>query len=111
VRQLENTCRWLSVMASGREIHLEDLPPELNTQTLDSHTNSVGNWESLLKKTIKEQLLLGQEDVAKLIIPEVESILIKTALQHTSGKKNEAALLLGYGRNTLTRKIKELNIE
>lgn len=111
VRQLENTCRWLSVMASGREIHLEDLPPELNNQNEESLSNATGDWKSLLEATISKQLVLGEADVAKTIIPEVETILIKSALQHTSGKKNEAALLLGYGRNTLTRKIKELNIE
>ena len=111
VRQLENICRWLTVMASGREIHLEDLPPELTNTEKESTAANSGSWESLLKEAIKQQLQLGQAEVAKTIIPEVESILIQSALKHTSGKKNEAALLLGYGRNTLTRKIKELNIE
>jgi len=112
VRQLENICRWLTVMASGREIHQEDLPPELNN-TSEQGNNSEGNedWISLLDEAINQHLQLGHPEVAKLIISEVESTLIKSALKHTSGKKNEAALLLGYGRNTLTRKIKELNIE
>jgi len=111
VRQLENICRWLTVMASGREIHLEDLPPELNSSKKENEEEGQGNWKLLLEESIKQQLQLGQAEVAKSIIPEVENILIKSALQFTSGKKNEAALLLGYGRNTLTRKIKELNIE
>ena len=111
VRQLENICRWLTVMASGREIHMEDLPPELKNNAYENAADSEGNWEILLENVIGQQLLLGHTDVAKTIIPEVESILIKSALRYTSGKKNEAALLLGYGRNTLTRKIKELNIE
>ncbi|MCK5814218.1 MAG: nitrogen regulation protein NR(I), partial [Cocleimonas sp.] len=111
VRQLENICRWLTVMASGREIYLEDLPPELNIHEEINPTNSEGSWEVLLNQNIKNKFLLGHGEVAKSIIPEVEGILIKAALQHTSGRKNEAALLLGYGRNTLTRKIKELDIE
>jgi len=111
VRQLENICRWLTVMASGREIHMEDLPPELKNNTYEDSADNEGNWEILLENVIGQQLLMGQTDVAKTIIPEVESILIKSALKYTSGKKNEAALLLGYGRNTLTRKIKELSIE
>jgi len=111
VRQLENICRWLTVMASGREIHLEDLPPELSISEKESPNDSLENWEILLERAIKQQLLQGSSDIAKTIIPEVESILIKSALQYTSGKRNEAALLLGYGRNTLTRKVKELDIE
>lgn len=112
VRQLENTCRWLTVMASGREIHMEDLPPELNG-SLDKEVISCNatSWQTLLENTIEQQLLLNKPDIAKRIIPEVEKILIKSALEHTSGKRNEAATLLGYGRNTLTRKIKEFNIE
>lgn len=111
VRQLENICRWLTVMAAGREIHMEDLPPELKNSTYENAAVNPESWEILLENVIRQQLLMGQADVAKTIIPEVESILIKSALKHTSGKKNEAALLLGYGRNTLTRKIKELDIE
>lgn len=111
VRQLENTCRWLTVMAAGREIHMEDLPPELTNSEKGSSDKNIESWETLLENTIRQKLLIGQSDVAKTIIPEVESILIKSALKYTSGKKNEAALLLGYGRNTLTRKIKELSIE
>ncbi len=111
VRQLENICRWLTVMASGREIHLEDLPPELNIIEKKNADSQNADWETLLIMTVKQMLLMGESDVAKKIIPDVESVLIKTALQYTSGKRNEAAVLLGYGRNTLTRKIKELNIE
>ncbi|MGR8999430.1 MAG: nitrogen regulation protein NR(I) [Gammaproteobacteria bacterium] len=110
VRQLENCCRWLTVMASGREIHLHDLPPEL----LNTHSEQVSNatdWESLLRTSIDQQLLKKKLDVAKQTIPAVETILIKAALNFTHGKRHEAAILLGYGRNTLTRKIKELGIE
>ncbi len=111
VRQLENTCRWLTVMASGREIHMEDLPQEMDYSDKESSGEKDENWEVLLENEVKKLLHMEQPEVAKTIIPAVESILIKSALNFTSGKKNEAALLLGYGRNTLTRKIKELNLE
>ncbi|MFI3188354.1 nitrogen regulation protein NR(I) [Crenothrix sp. D3] len=109
VRQLENTCRWLTVMASGREIHLHDLPPEfLNSSVEKSHSD--GNWEMLLRTFIDTQLLNKEAAIAEHVIDRVESLLIKAALDYTQGKRHEAALLLGYGRNTLTRKIKELDI-
>jgi two-component system nitrogen regulation response regulator GlnG len=110
VRQLENSCRWLTVMASGREIYLHDLPPELlNTATEKEVVGT--NWESLLRTWVDQQLLSKEAEVAKQTIPAVEAILIKAALNFTRGKRHEAAILLGYGRNTLTRKIKELGIE
>jgi two-component system nitrogen regulation response regulator GlnG len=112
VRQLENTCRWLTVMASGREIHIEDLPPELSQSPSDTHNNnSHDDWESLLQSWIRQQLVTGKHEIARHAIASVEALLIQTALQHTHGRKHEAALLLGYGRNTLTRKLKELGIE
>ncbi len=110
VRQLENICRWLTVMASGREIHLGDLPSELLDST-ESKQEVKGNWENSLKAWVDKQLLSGKPELAKLTIPTVESILIKSALRYTGGKRHEAAILLGYGRNTLTRKIKELDLE
>lgn len=118
VRQLENTCRWLTVMASGREIQLDDLPPELLNNTQDIEGVSATDWETSLRNWIDQQLIKragsgasSHSDVAKHTIPIVESILIKAALDFTRGRRHEAAILLGYGRNTLTRKIKELNIE
>ncbi|MDO9139347.1 MAG: nitrogen regulation protein NR(I) [Methylobacter sp.] len=116
VRQLENCCRWLTVMASGREVHLHDLPPELLGSTSEKNA-AEADWETLLRNWIDQQLLLhslgGHEnegEIAKHIIPAVETILIKAALNFTHGKRHEAAILLGYGRNTLTRKIQELGI-
>ncbi|MEO1878952.1 MAG: nitrogen regulation protein NR(I) [Methylococcales bacterium] len=111
VRQLENSCRWLTVMASGREIHLDDLPPELSTNEKDILQDKSSRWDLLLENSVRHHLLVGDNGIAKTVIAEVESILIKTALQHTCGRRHEAALLLGYGRNTLTRKIKELTID
>lgn len=110
VRQLENVCRWLSVMASGREVHLHDLPPELMTETPEKTINA-NNWEAGLKSWIHQQLASKNPEVAKHTIPTIEAILIKTALNFTHGKRHEAAILLGYGRNTLTRKINELGLE
>jgi two-component system nitrogen regulation response regulator GlnG len=111
VRQLENTCRWLTVMASGREIYLNDLPLELQQSTHDKLTASKGDWQSLLYDVVVQQLIASKAEIARDVIATVESILIKAALAHTAGKRYEAALLLGYGRNTLTRKIQELNLD
>lgn len=115
VRQLENICRWLTVMASGREIHLTDLPPELlpnyaTTQKTENNTEDESSWESGLRQAIERKIQEGQQDIAKQVITLTESILIKSALKHTQGRRHEAANLLGYGRNTLTRKIKELDL-
>jgi two-component system nitrogen regulation response regulator GlnG len=111
VRQLENSCRWLTVMASGREIHLHDLPPELLNTPTEKELSAGTDWESLLRSWVDQQLMTKEAEVAKQTIPAVETILIKAALNFTHGKRHEAAILLGYGRNTLTRKIKELGIE
>ncbi len=109
VRQLENICRWLTVMASSREIHIDDLPPELWRASEEKRT-AEGNWETTFRNWVDQQLITGRQEIAKVTIPAVESILINAALNYTGGKRNEAATLLGYGRNTLTRKIKELNL-
>jgi len=108
VRQLENVCRWLTVMAPGPEIHLEDLPPELKETTKGSVSND--DWEASLKRWVKIQLSQGETGVMESAIPKIEKIFIEVALTHTGGRRQEAAKLLGLGRNTLTRKIKELNI-
>ncbi|MDP3332075.1 MAG: nitrogen regulation protein NR(I) [Methylococcaceae bacterium] len=114
VRQLENSCRWLTVMASGREIHLHDLPPELINTPADK-TAASNDWQVTLRNWIDQQLQQtqtgNQSEVAKHTIPLVEGILIKAALDFTHGKRHEAAILLGYGRNTLTRKIQELGLD
>jgi len=111
VRQLENSCRWITVMASGREIHMSDLPPELSPENISpSHTPSQ-SWEDGLRTWAETQLNMGKEDILAEIQPKFEQILINAALAKTHGKRQEAAKLLGWGRNTLTRKIKELGID
>lgn len=106
VRQLENTCRWLTVMASGNEIHLEDLPPELRHHTAASPPTG-DNWEMVLRRWVEQHLGTGDLALLDLAVPRFERILIESALRHTGGRRQEAAKLLGWGRNTLTRKIKE----
>ncbi|TWC41491.1 Fis family nitrogen metabolism transcriptional regulator NtrC [Pseudomonas sp. SJZ079] len=108
VRQLENTCRWITVMASGREVHVDDLPPELLSQPQDSGTPS--NWEHGLRQWADQALTRGQSSLLDSAVPVFERIMIETALKHTAGRRRDAAVLLGWGRNTLTRKIKELGM-
>lgn len=110
VRQLENVCRWLTVMASGREIHMEDLPPELSIEENASEYTGE-NWEGALKQWADRSLGRGEENLLDKATPAFERILIETALKHTGGRRQDAAKLLGWGRNTLTRKIKELGME
>ncbi|MGF0337207.1 nitrogen regulation protein NR(I) [Ectopseudomonas toyotomiensis] len=109
VRQLENTCRWITVMASGREVHVDDLPPELLTQPQDAAP--VTTWEQALRLWADQALARGQSNLLDSAVPAFERIMIETALKHTAGRRRDAALLLGWGRNTLTRKIKELGMK
>ena len=98
-------------MASSREIQLHDLPPELLNSTTTKELSGSDDWQSLLRNFIDHQLQAKEESIAKQVIPNVEAILIKAALNFTHGRRHEAAILLGYGRNTLTRKIMELGIK
>ncbi|AUB77255.1 nitrogen regulation protein NR(I) [Pseudomonas sp. Lz4W] len=109
VRQLENTCRWITVMASGREVHISDLPPEL--LNLQQDTSPVTNWEQALRQWADQALGRGQSNLLDSAVPTFERIMIETALKHTAGRRRDAAVLLGWGRNTLTRKIKELGMK
>ncbi|PVZ10301.1 MULTISPECIES: nitrogen regulation protein NR(I) [unclassified Pseudomonas] len=109
VRQLENTCRWITVMASGREVHISDLPPELLSVPQDSAP--VTNWEQALRQWADQALARGQSSLLDSAVPSFERIMIETALKHTAGRRRDAAVLLGWGRNTLTRKIKELGMK
>ncbi|WP_427982934.1 nitrogen regulation protein NR(I) [Agarivorans sp.] len=112
VRQLENVCRWLTVMASGQEVLPTDLPPELSQPVItEPGETSDANWRTLLKSWVSQQLVSGQIDILSEAMPDFERIMLTTALEHTHGHKQEAARLLGWGRNTLTRKLKELDVE
>jgi len=114
VRQLENTCRWITVMASGREVHLSDLPPELGSIcepiTTSSASTAETDWRKLLHQWARKELVQGKERILEQASPQFERVMIEVALQHTQGRKRDAAELLGWGRNTLTRKMKELEM-
>jgi two-component system, NtrC family, nitrogen regulation response regulator GlnG len=109
VRQLENTCRWITVMGSGREVHISDLPPEMLAQDTQAPFVS-GDWEKHLQHWAETSLNSGETNILQSAVPAFEKTLIRAALQHTSGRKRDAAELLGWGRNTLTRKLKELEL-
>jgi len=106
VRQLENTCRWLTVMSPGKVVHMEDLAPELQVET--TGTTPTNDWETSLKRWADQQLARGETTLLHDAVPRFEQILIEAALNFTRGRRQDAAKLLGWGRNTLTRKIKEL---
>ena len=147
VRQLENVCLWLTVMATGDTVMVEDLPPELlekipapqeprsqqnlsviettqNQQHSDgayspnqnnqnnqvSQTNENQNWQQALAIWAEQSLQTGETDILQTATPEFERVLLKAALNHSGGKKIAAANLLGWGRNTLTRKLQQLEI-
>ena len=107
VRQLENTCRWLTVMSPTREVKLEDLPDDLKVESVEN----LNDWTKVLQSWSEHYLSKGKNNLLEEAIPEFERTIIKVALNKTMGRKKEAAELLGWGRNTLTRKIKELGLE
>ncbi len=107
VRQLENFCRWITVMASSREVHLNDLPPEFADQ--ETKRSDTGSWTQSLESWADQELSLGNKAILDQAVPLFERTMIDIALKHTAGRRRDAAALLGWGRNTLTRKIKELN--
>ncbi|MEH6452642.1 MAG: nitrogen regulation protein NR(I) [Psychromonas sp.] len=110
VRQLENMCRWVTVMTSGQEVHIYDLPPELSQTEQPAQDSDNPLWQQDLQQWTLTELKSGKENILADALPEFEKIMLQAALQHTQGKKQEAAKLLGWGRNTLTRKLKEFGI-
>jgi two-component system nitrogen regulation response regulator GlnG len=111
VRQLENICRWLTVMAAGREVLLSDLPPELQAEDDDKEVRVQGDWQQMLRRWSERELKIGRHDILAQAVPEFERAMIETAMAHTGGRKKDAAQLLGWGRNTLTRKLQEYDME
>jgi two-component system nitrogen regulation response regulator GlnG len=135
VRQLENTCRWLTVMAPGLDIHLQDLPAELrapapiapvltepravtstaappNAEPASARAHvAEATWDDVLRDWVHAQLAADRDDLLAEAGPRFERALIETALRECGGQRIEAARRLGWGRNTLTRKIKELGIQ
>ena len=109
VRQLENVCHWLTVMAPGQNVDVADLPPELKDDS--SKQISANSWQEALAQEVADALNRGEQNVLDARSKDFERVMIRKALQHTDGRRIEAANQLGMGRNTLTRKIQELGID
>ena len=108
VRQLENICYWLALMTPTQNVKVEDLPEEIkDNQMIEAPSSS---WEDRFNSWVKNVAMSVEKDLLDIVNPKIEKIIIKAALEKANGKKNEASILLGLGRNTLAKKIKELGI-
>ena len=107
VRQLENICYWIALMAPTKNVKLEDLPNDIINQEKSSSTVNT-NWHEGFYEWLSEIYQSNQENILRLIQPTMDKMIIDFALEKTNGKKQEAAKLIGLGRNTLTKKIKAL---
>ncbi len=110
VRQLENVCHWVTVMAPGQVVDVSDLPPELRGERAGAGSGE-GDWRRALEREVASRLARGESGIADPLTRDFETVLIVMALQHTGGRRIEAAGLLGIGRNTLTRKVQDLRID
>jgi len=108
VRQLENICHWVTVMAPGVNVDIADLPAEIRERSARTTTES---WINALEREAESALKRGERRIMDDMTKAFERALILKALAHTGGRRIEAANLLGLGRNTLTRKIQELGID
>ncbi len=111
IRQLENVCRYLTVMCSSSIITTDDLPDDItdsNSKTANTSTNGENSWESLLESEIRDRVV-NEKDVLIKINEKLQKLLINESLRASNGVKQDAAKLLGWGRNTLARKAKDLN--
>jgi two-component system nitrogen regulation response regulator GlnG len=112
VRQLENVCHWVTVMGPGQRIEVADLPPEVREVARSGAGGAVEiGWQQALDRELAQALVRGERNVGDRLEQEFEKTLIRRALAHTGGHRMEAAAWLGWGRNTLTRKIQELGLE
>ncbi|MCC7328240.1 MAG: nitrogen regulation protein NR(I) [Burkholderiales bacterium] len=111
VRQLENICHWLTVMAPGQRIDAADLPPEVRAVPGPAAAIEAADWKLSLDRELAQALARGERNIGSRLEQEFERTLIRRALAHTGGHRMEAAAWLGWGRNTLTRKIHELGLE
>ena len=110
VRQLENLCHWLAVMTPSQMVEIADLPPEWRGEHAAGMAAASGDWSAALAQQAAQALQRGDERIMDTFTAQLERTLILQALQHTNGRRIEAAALLGIGRNTLTRKIQELGL-
>jgi two-component system nitrogen regulation response regulator GlnG len=109
VRQLVNACRRLTVTAPGREIRLEDIPPDLGGSGATAAATS--EWSRELDAWARRHLASSEQPLLDVALPQLEQVLIRAALARCQGRRQDAARLLGWGRNTLTRKMKELGMD
>jgi two-component system nitrogen regulation response regulator GlnG len=110
VRQLENLCHWVTVMAPAQVVDVKDLPPEVRGEG-PAGAGGDGDWRRVLEREVASRLARGETGIADVLTRDFESVLIVKALQHTGGRRIEAAGLLGIGRNTLTRKVQDLKLD
>jgi len=110
VRQLENLCHWLTVMAPGQAIGIADLPAEFRGEAAVASQSPSSDWVAALEQEVERRLARGETGVLDQLSRQFERALITKALARTGGRRIEAANLLGMGRNTITRKIQELGI-
>jgi two-component system nitrogen regulation response regulator GlnG len=108
VRQLENLCHWLTVMARGQVVELGDLPAEFRDT---GAVAAASDWVAALEQEAERRLARGETGILDALGRQFERSLIQRALARTGGRRIEAAGLLGMGRNTITRKIQELGLE
>ena len=111
VRQLENLCHWVTVMAPGQVVDVADLPPDVRGAESAGNPANDSDWRQALAREVAARLSRGERGIADALTRDFESALIGRALIHTAGRRLEAASLLGIGRNTLTRKVQELRID
>jgi two-component system, NtrC family, nitrogen regulation response regulator GlnG len=113
VRQLENLCHWITVMAPGQSVEIADLPPDVKgeRQGEKAHLTIDSDWRRSLEREVAASLGRGEKEIFDGLNRSFEAALILKALEHTGGRRIEAATLLGIGRNTLTRKIQELGLD
>ena len=112
IRELENTCRWLMVMSPSKAIQISDLPEgiaDLSNSTKQPEQNQ--NWQTQLVKSVQQSLVNGDKDLSDKYSQAMETVLFSQVLEHTKGHKINAAKILGCSRNTITRKIKELDLK
>ena len=108
IRQLRNICHWLTVMLPGKEIGISDLPAEIIKENIYSNHN--GQWDQILKNAISNDIDKKVTNLYEKYLKMVEKLLIEVAIENCQGKKIKAASILGIGRNTITRKMDELDI-
>lgn len=107
VRQLENTCRWLTVMAPGQTIDVPDLPEDLFQESGKMPQENSAQWYTLLRSELETRCAAGETHILDNLLPSIERLALDVALEHTEGHKQRAAELLGWGRNTVARKLNE----